>query len=567
MAGGIGGIGFLNTRMYAPPVRDLYLRATDPRAAAEDGRVRMREVQAQVVMARRAIEALQEVLGTRRVRAGSGADGPASVTSAVALDIDTTATAAALRSADEVNATPTSFSPFGPDWSKSSTALATFGGVYAGTMDDTLTLEVQTEGTVGVDDIRIRVRNGEGTPIDVFDLDASYVPGSILELSNGLTLQLGAGDLVRKDKAYLDVSASVGSAVDPTKPFDGTRNDNPSLEVGQAVTTGSFTVNGTEVAVSASDSLQDVVDRITATVDGVTATFDAASERVVLTSDVAGEGQDIAVADDTSGFLAATKLDTATLEAGTDGAQGMPMADVAALVGVLAGTVTVNGIEVAIDPSADSLDDALARIQATVPGVTASFDAATQKVTIGSADGEALVLDDGSSGLFAALGIAAGTYEAESRPSSAVRAERRAFARQVSEALEDVQREMNRLFDRLDSPSLEESRDVTRVRTRVAAALRTEFEGDPENLRSGFGVDFSLAEDADQLFDFGASEQQVFRRAFVTSHDRVLDFLVGRRGQRAGAGLVGGLLSALQTADADLREKYGSVGVLVNRAV
>ena len=297
------------------------------------------------------------------------------------------------------------------------------------------------------------------------------------------------------------------------------------------------------------------------------ATFDAASERVVLTSDVAGEGQDIAVADDTSGFLAATKLDTATLEAGTDGAQGMPMADVAALVGVLAGTVTVNGIEVAIDPSADSLDDALARIQATVPGVTASFDAATQKVTIGSADGEALVLDDGSSGLFAALGIAAGTYEAESRPSSAVRAERRAFARQVSEALEDVQREMNRLFDRLDSPSLEESRDVTRVRTRVAAALRTEFEGDPENLRSGFGVDFSLAEDADQLFDFGASEQQVFRRAFVTSHDRVLDFLVGRRGQRAGAGLVGGLLSALQTADADLREKYGSVGVLVNRAV
>ena len=42
------------------------------------------------------------------------------------------ATAATLQSTAEINATPTSYSPFGPDWSGASTGLVTFDGVYDG---------------------------------------------------------------------------------------------------------------------------------------------------------------------------------------------------------------------------------------------------------------------------------------------------------------------------------------------------------------------------------------------------------------------------------------------------
>jgi len=52
--------------------------------------------------------------------------------SAPGLSLDLTSTAAALSSTQEINTSPTSFSPFGPDWSGASTALLTIGGEYDG---------------------------------------------------------------------------------------------------------------------------------------------------------------------------------------------------------------------------------------------------------------------------------------------------------------------------------------------------------------------------------------------------------------------------------------------------
>jgi hypothetical protein len=58
------------------------------------------------------------------------------------LGLDLTETAAFLNSSDEINALPTSFTPFGPDWLDGSTSLITIGGEYDGlTPTSTLTFE------------------------------------------------------------------------------------------------------------------------------------------------------------------------------------------------------------------------------------------------------------------------------------------------------------------------------------------------------------------------------------------------------------------------------------------
>jgi hypothetical protein len=58
------------------------------------------------------------------------------------LGLDLTETAAFLNSSNEINASPTSFTPFGPDWLDGSTSLITIGGEYDGlTPTSTLTFE------------------------------------------------------------------------------------------------------------------------------------------------------------------------------------------------------------------------------------------------------------------------------------------------------------------------------------------------------------------------------------------------------------------------------------------
>ena len=78
------------------------------------------------------------------------------------------------------------------------------------------------------------------------------------------------------------------------------------------MTAGSFDVNGVSITVAANDTINSVLAKIDASAAGVTATFDATREEVVLTQKTEGAANDIVLANDTSGFLAATKLDTAS---------------------------------------------------------------------------------------------------------------------------------------------------------------------------------------------------------------------------------------------------------------
>lgn len=84
-----------------------------------------------------------------------------------------------------------------------------------------------------------------------------------------------------------------------------------------AITEGTFVVNGVTISVNASDSLQDILERITDSDAQVTATYDSTSDRIQLVSKTLGS-RTVRLTAGTSNFLAVTNLDDAVQTAGND---------------------------------------------------------------------------------------------------------------------------------------------------------------------------------------------------------------------------------------------------------
>jgi hypothetical protein len=222
-------------------------------------------------------------------------------------------------------------------------------------------------------------------------------PGATLILSNDTSGFLTA--------AKVPLGAS-GTTVNPAAPFNGTGSNAPLFEDGKAVTAGAFQINGVSIAVAADDSLTGVLAKITGSAAGVTATFDVATEKITLTAKIAGPNP-ITLGNDSTGFFAAVKLDTAV--AGSTGVSTLTsaLANHAIFSGVTSGTITINGQPVAVNPASDTLTGLVAAIN-DLSGVTATLDSATGKVTLAAEQaGTDLDIAD-TSGLLGALGIASG---------------------------------------------------------------------------------------------------------------------------------------------------------------
>ena len=81
---------------------------------------------------------------------------------------------------------------------------------------------------------------------------------------------------------------------------------------------GAFSINGVQINFNAAtDSVNDVLNRINSSAAGVTASYDSISDRFVLTNKNAGD-IGIAMQDITGNFLAATQLSTGTLQRGNN---------------------------------------------------------------------------------------------------------------------------------------------------------------------------------------------------------------------------------------------------------
>jgi len=327
-------------------------------------------------------------------------------------------TATTMTSTEEVNTTPTSFTPFGPGWDDSSTSELTVSGTYDGSRGDTqLRVRVRRSyggKTVGEDWIQIRIRDMDaGINLETWYIAPGDEPGTEYTTGTGLVLSFSAGILNRNADAYIDVYDTVDSEIDPDKPLNGVRNDNPNLEDGYAVTAGSFEVNGETITVNADDTVNDVLQRINDSDAGVTVAYDAVTEQVTLTQDTLGSEATIELTNDTSGFLAAMKLDTATQVLGSDAGVDGPIENYDVLDAISSGSILVNGETIAVDITTDSLQDVITRINDSAAGVSMRLSDDYQSVTITSTSvTDDLVLDSNGTAFFDALNVEEGTHEA-----------------------------------------------------------------------------------------------------------------------------------------------------------
>ena len=105
-------------------------------------------------------------------------------------------------SSDEINASPMSFTPFGPAWDDGSNALITIGGEYDGSHGTgEITFEVRWPGTHGVDDLRIRVEDNEGRRIRNINVRDHHAEDRQYSLNNGLFRLIPV--LIRTDICFL----------------------------------------------------------------------------------------------------------------------------------------------------------------------------------------------------------------------------------------------------------------------------------------------------------------------------------------------------------------------------
>lgn len=191
--------------------------------------------------------------------------------------------------------------------------------------------------------------------------------------------------------AKITGSGNIAQVLSPT-------DDPSSVTIGTAglatpISAGTFTVDGQQITVATTDSLQQVFDNIAAaTNNNVTASYSSTTDKITLTS---ADNSPIVLgsAADTSNFLQATKLyntggstvsSSATLGSvrlGTD----MTGADLATAVTGDSngnGEFTINGVAINYNVNSDSIQDVLNNINNSAAGVTASYNPLTDSFSL-----------------------------------------------------------------------------------------------------------------------------------------------------------------------------------------
>jgi len=202
----------------------------------------------------------------------------------------------------------------------------------------------------------------------------------------------------------------LGQVIDPNAALE-------SAGFSLAPTSGTFTINGTEITIDVTtDSLNDVINTINTTTN-VTAAFNATTNKISLTNTDPGDTDiiNLGASTDTSNFLESARLIGATqtgtpttLESTVNVAVVNPAETLDNIFGagvVSAGTFQVNGTTITItDPSTETLYDVLNAINTSDANVTASFDASTDTIRVVSDTLGSRTIDftDGTSGFLAA---------------------------------------------------------------------------------------------------------------------------------------------------------------------
>ncbi len=188
-----------------------------------------------------------------------------------------------------------------------------------------------------------------------------------------------------------------------------------------AVTAGTFTVNGKQITIAATDTLQSVFDQIaTATGGTVTASYDSGTDRISLSSSspiVLGS------ATDTSNFLQIAKLynnGTGTISSTSELGvikqnAALNAANLATTIddgGLGLGEFKINGVSIAF-AATDTVSAVLKRINDSGAGVSASYDTVNDRFLLSNkTTGDiGIALEDVTGNFLAATGLSGGALE------------------------------------------------------------------------------------------------------------------------------------------------------------
>jgi flagellar hook-associated protein 2 len=222
--------------------------------------------------------------------------------------------------------------------------------------------------------------------------------------------------------AQINGASNISQAISPN-------GDPSSVTLGTAgfsspITAGTFTIDGKQITVSTTESLQDVFNAIsTATNNNVTASYSSTTDKITLTS---ADNSEVVLgsAADTSNFLQIAQLynngtDSVTSSSALGHAQlggNMANADLATAItdgGSGQGQFTVNGIAINYNASTDSIQNVLSRINSSGAGVTASYDSINNRfvLTNNTTGDVGISMQDVTGNFLAATGLSGGTLQ------------------------------------------------------------------------------------------------------------------------------------------------------------
>jgi len=189
-------------------------------------------------------------------------------------------------------------------------------------------------------------------------------------------------------------SARLGAAINTTAALD-------SSGINTAIDAGTFSINGVQFTVDpTTQSLDDILNAINASAAGVTATYNATTDAVTIANTAPANTNliNFGAQGDTSNLLSAINVKSATQATNGNGSTevsstvNLGAVDPTDVINtsnfaggaVTAGSFSINGISISIDPTTESIQDILGKINASDANVSASFDSATDRISFTS---------------------------------------------------------------------------------------------------------------------------------------------------------------------------------------
>ena len=179
----------------------------------------------------------------------------------------------------------------------------------------------------------------------------------------------------------------------------------------------------------------------------------------------------------------ATATSSASLGLDTSSGQDLDMAidQVPELSNINSGYLQVNGVNISVDITTDSVNDVISRINSTVNGVTASYDTSANKFSITSSD--SMTLSNGTSLFFNTMQVETGKIEDGSKE-----LQKNYFSgEKMQEALKRFVRNFSKVMNFVDENKINLEEDTEDFLTDIKKAVENAFKNTVNSSFEGSG--------------------------------------------------------------------------------